>query len=68
LDVVIAAHASRQHGLVRFAQLRAAGLDYSAIGKRVRAGRLHRRCRGVYSVGHAALSRESNSTRPAVQE
>jgi hypothetical protein len=57
--VVIAAHASRQHGLVRLAQLPAAGLDYSAVSARVRAGRLHRRCRRVYSVGHAALSREA---------
>jgi hypothetical protein len=43
---------------VKTAQLRAAGLDTAAVTKRVAAGRLHRRYRGVYAVGHAALSRE----------
>ncbi len=38
------------------AQLHAAGLSDSAVKKRVDRGALHRRCRGVYSVG--PLSRE----------
>ncbi|RKQ87871.1 uncharacterized protein DUF559 [Solirubrobacter pauli] len=48
--------AARQHGLVTAAQLRAVGLDSAAIARRVEAGRLHRRYRGVYSVG--PLSRD----------
>ena len=34
------------------AQLLALGLSASAIGRRVDGGRLHRRYRGVYTVGH----------------
>ena len=58
-DGVIAALAARQHGLVTIAQLHAAGLNNEAIGRRVARGRLHRVARGVYAVGHVALSREA---------
>jgi very-short-patch-repair endonuclease len=58
LDEVLAGIAARRHGLVTIAELRAAGLDDRAVSKRVARGVLHRRHRGVYSVGHAALSRE----------
>ncbi|MGE5407714.1 MAG: type IV toxin-antitoxin system AbiEi family antitoxin domain-containing protein, partial [Syntrophothermus sp.] len=48
--------AAGQHGIVTVAQLRRAGLDKSAISRRVRSGRLHRVHRGVYAVGHRPLS------------
>ena len=57
-DEALAALAARQHGVVGLAQLTAAGLTRPAITKRVARGVLHRRYRGVYSIGHAALSRE----------
>jgi predicted transcriptional regulator of viral defense system len=52
IDRLIAALADRQHGVVGHAQLLELGLSASAIGRRVDAGRLHRRYRGVYTVGH----------------
>jgi very-short-patch-repair endonuclease len=55
-DAVVAEIARRQHGIVTFEQLAAAGLWPNSIALRVRAGRLHRVHRGVYAVGHAALS------------
>ena len=58
-DTQIAEIAARQHGLVRTSDLRAAGLGTSAVSKRRARGLLHRVYRGVYAVGHAALSREA---------
>jgi hypothetical protein len=55
-DAAIAAVAARQHGVVTLAQLRAAGLGDRAVHKRAARGRLHRVHRGVYAVGHPALS------------
>jgi hypothetical protein len=45
--------AARQHGVIR-----ANGLDKDKVWKDVRAGRLFRKYRGVYAVGHPRLSRE----------
>jgi very-short-patch-repair endonuclease len=59
IDEVIAAFARVQHGLVTLVQLLEAGLTESAISKRVARGALHRVHRTVYSVGHAALSRDA---------
>ncbi|MBE2320354.1 type IV toxin-antitoxin system AbiEi family antitoxin domain-containing protein [Solirubrobacter sp. CPCC 204708] len=56
MDLAIAAFAERQHGLISRTQLHAAGLDDGQITRRVQGGRLHRRYRGVYSLG--PLSRE----------
>jgi very-short-patch-repair endonuclease len=52
----IAAIAARQHGVLSSTQLIDAGLTPRAIDCRVDAGRLHRLHRGVYAVGHRALS------------
>jgi very-short-patch-repair endonuclease len=47
--------AARQHGAVKSAQL---GVSKATIAEWVRAGRLHRKYRGVYAYGHPNLSRE----------
>ncbi|MGE0066798.1 MAG: type IV toxin-antitoxin system AbiEi family antitoxin domain-containing protein [Solirubrobacterales bacterium] len=52
--------ASRQHGVISVAQLRAAGFDKHAVHNRLRVGRLHRLHHGVYAVGHRALSRHGH--------
>ncbi len=57
-DARIAAIANRQHGVIAIRQLRDLGIGEDAIRARVVAGRLHRVHRGVYSVGHSALSKE----------
>jgi very-short-patch-repair endonuclease/predicted transcriptional regulator of viral defense system len=57
IDAVLARIAARQHGLVRLAQLLAAGLSRQTIARRVREGRLHRVYQGVYALGHRGLSR-----------
>jgi very-short-patch-repair endonuclease len=57
-DARAAQIAGWQHGLATFAQLVAVGLSPTAIKRRVQAGRLHRVYRGVYAVGHRALSDE----------
>jgi len=50
--------AARQYGVVTVEQLRTMGLDKDAVRRAALAGRLHRVHRGVYAVGHPALSRE----------
>jgi hypothetical protein len=48
-----------QHGVVSRAQLFELGFESGAIGRRLRAGRLHQVHRGVYAVGHLVMSREA---------
>jgi very-short-patch-repair endonuclease len=57
-DTMVAEIAARQHGVVSVDQLRRVGVTDDAIRARFISGRLYRVHRGVYAVGHAALSRE----------
>jgi len=52
--------ARRQHGVVSARQLSALGYSPAAISRTAAAGRLHRVHRGVYAVGHTALSRHGH--------
>lgn len=58
LDLRMARLAARQHGVVTTGQLLDLGFGEDAISTRARRGRLHRVHRGVYAVGHRALSRQ----------
>jgi predicted transcriptional regulator of viral defense system len=49
--------ATGQHGIVSSAQLEALGYTREVIAGEAGAGRLHRLHRGVYAVGHEAVSR-----------
>jgi predicted transcriptional regulator of viral defense system len=53
----LAAFAGRQYGVVTRSQLLRLGFSGSAVGRMARAGELQRVHRGVYAVGHRALSR-----------
>jgi very-short-patch-repair endonuclease len=53
---LMAALATRQHGIVTRAQLAKLGFSESAIDRRIRTGRLIVLHPGVFAVGHAALS------------
>jgi Protein of unknown function (DUF559)/Transcriptional regulator, AbiEi antitoxin len=55
-DSRLARIAARQQGVVTIRQLADCGFDRWAVQRRVRAGRLHRLHRGVYAVGHTAVS------------
>jgi hypothetical protein len=57
-DHRIAAFAAAHHGVISYAELRALGVGDDGIQYRLAIGRLHRRHKGVYSVGHRLLSRE----------
>ena len=61
-DEAIGALAERQHGIVSLGQLLALGLTRRAIAGRSRPGRLIPLHRGVYAVGHAALTARSRDT------
>jgi hypothetical protein len=56
VDGPLSVIAARQHGLVTAGQLVHLGLGRNGISQRVKRA-LHRIHRGVYAVGHAALSR-----------
>ena len=55
-DAKLAVIAGRQHGLVTTKQLLVSGADKDAISHRVLVGRLHPVHRGVFAVGHLALT------------
>jgi len=55
-EILVARWAAEQHGVITLAQLHACGLDRAAVLRRVRAGTLHPVHRGVYAVGHPALT------------
>ena len=55
---IVARLASIRHGVVRRETLVAAGLSRGEIDGRIARGQLHQVHRGVYAVGHLALSRE----------
>lgn len=57
-EKLIAEIAKNQHGVVSLAQMRDAGLSDTTIRRRDKRARLHRVHRGVYAVGHSALSPE----------
>jgi very-short-patch-repair endonuclease len=57
-DAVIAALADAQHGVAARAQLLVMGLTKTQIDHRIKARRLHAVHRGVYAVGHRALTQE----------
>jgi hypothetical protein len=44
-----------QHGVVTHAQMRAAGLSKSGIGRAAAEGRIHRVFRGAYALGHPGI-------------
>src|SRR5919106_2566345 len=57
-DQFVAWIASRQHGVITIAQILATGMSRAAVKRRVAAGRYFPVHRGVYAVGHKALSVE----------
>jgi predicted transcriptional regulator of viral defense system/very-short-patch-repair endonuclease len=59
-DEAIGELASRQHGVVSLQQLRELGLSRHRIEARVETKRLYRLHRGVYAVGHEALTPKSH--------
>ena len=56
VDARVAQFAADREGVISIRQLRACGLDGDAVSVRVRNGWLHRLHRGVYAVGHPAVS------------
>jgi predicted transcriptional regulator of viral defense system len=57
-DGAIARLASAQHGVVTLPQLLALGISRGAVEGRVKRKRLLRVHRGVYAVGHTALTQD----------
>lgn len=56
LDRFLADTAARQHGVVAWWQIHAAGYTRDLVDARLRRGRLHRINRGAYAVGHRSLT------------
>jgi very-short-patch-repair endonuclease len=56
--VLAAKIAERQYGVVSIGQLRSCGVSDDAVRARVALGQMHRVHRGVYALGHRALSFE----------
>jgi len=54
----VAQAASRQHGVISRAQLRALGLNEDAISDRIASGYLQPIFRGAFAVGHRAIGRQ----------
>jgi hypothetical protein len=50
--------AAREHRVLSTEELYALGFDSPALTRAVRSGRLYRKHRGVYAVGHPRLTRE----------
>jgi very-short-patch-repair endonuclease len=57
-DLLVAARAAEEWGVLSTDELRECGLSLNAIVVRVRNGRLHPLHRGVYAVGHTNLQLE----------
>ena len=55
-DLRVALAGAEQHGLMRFDQLVACGLDKDAVARRVRQGHLQRVHYGVYAIGHVSTT------------
>lgn len=55
----MAAQASRQKGLITTGELRSLGAAKATVARWVERGLLHRLHRGVYAVGHTALTRDT---------
>jgi hypothetical protein len=55
-DARVAWVAARQHGVIAHGQLARVGITRWGVQRRVAAGWLHRRHRGVFAVGHTALT------------
>lgn len=62
IDARISLLATLQHGIVTWNQLIGLGISEKAIRHRIATGRLHKIHRGVYAVGHEALTNESRWT------
>jgi hypothetical protein len=58
VDTRVAKLATRQWGIVSYADLIQCGLTAKGIQTRLRAGRIHRLHKGVYAVGHTSLTFE----------
>ena len=61
-DAQVARIAADQNGIVTTRQLNTNGIDHDAIAVRVRRGHLHPLFRGVYGVGHDALTQTAYFT------